>query len=164
MSNNELPTAKPTQYRGVTYRSLLEARWACFLHHADREAIYEPETFHLGEVVGGYRPDFWIPTVGFLEVKGTFDRSVIKPLHLGLQAPDYGLYIARELPTATMCRQGKWWHTTATTERGVVMANVCWPWEVYFPLDDPTVREAIGRAVSARFDNGDGYGSIPRAA
>ncbi len=51
--------AIPTVYRGIKFRSRLEARWASFLDEIGAEWHYEPQ----GYVVGGvpYLPDFWLP-------------------------------------------------------------------------------------------------------
>jgi hypothetical protein len=73
----------PTYYKGITFRSRLEARWAIILDELgiaweyEPEAIvidsrhfpdpYNPETF-------GYLPDFYLPGYkAFMEVKGALD-------------------------------------------------------------------------------------------
>lgn len=48
--------AKPTIYRGVRFRSRLEARWAVFFDAIGREWIYEPSFPELASI--GYQPDF----------------------------------------------------------------------------------------------------------
>lgn len=61
--------ALQTPYRGVTYRSRTEARWAVFFDEIRLAYDYEPEGFD----VGGewYLPDFWLPQPGlWFEVKG----------------------------------------------------------------------------------------------
>jgi hypothetical protein len=59
----------PTTYRGVTYRSRTEARWAVFLESLGIDFIYEHETYNLDG--RWYLPDFWIPQWHlFIEVKG----------------------------------------------------------------------------------------------
>lgn len=64
----------PTTYRGIKYRSRLEARWAVFFHELGWIAEYEPNGFVVGFTP--YLPDFLIrdydghgPT--FIEVKPT---------------------------------------------------------------------------------------------
>jgi hypothetical protein len=51
--------ALQTEYRGVTYRSQTEARWAVFFDVLGVQFAYEPETISLssGEK---YIPDFFI--------------------------------------------------------------------------------------------------------
>lgn len=66
--------AKPTKYRGVEYRSRLEARWAVFLdyYHIMAEFWYEPKTFRLADKGWDFTPDFyfqWSNFPGYLEVK-----------------------------------------------------------------------------------------------
>lgn len=64
-------------YRGVWYRSTLEADWAATLHHLGITAEYEPEAYQTPE--GVYSPDFWIPAQKvWLEVKGPHGERVDK--------------------------------------------------------------------------------------
>ena len=59
--------AIPTTYRGVLYRSRLEARWAAFFYRLKWDVQYEPLDF------GPWSPDFLVTTGGnqriFVEVK-----------------------------------------------------------------------------------------------
>lgn len=58
-----------TEYRGITYRSRVEARWAVYLDELRVPYSYEPEGFDLGGE--WYLPDFWLPNPGvWLEIKG----------------------------------------------------------------------------------------------
>lgn len=58
-----------TPYRGITYRSRTEARWAVYLDELRISYDYEPEGIDLGGE--WYLPDFWLPQPGvWLEVKG----------------------------------------------------------------------------------------------
>lgn len=52
-----------TWHQSILFRSRMEARWAVFLDEMDVSFSYEQEGFNLGEL-GGYRPDFWMPSVG----------------------------------------------------------------------------------------------------
>lgn len=68
-----------TKYKGYTFRSRLEARWAVFLDALRIRWQYESEGYVLSDG-RTYLPDFWLPKVGlrttekpaglFLEVKG----------------------------------------------------------------------------------------------
>ncbi len=61
-------TALPTTYRGTTFRSRLEARWAVFFDTLGIRWEYEPEGFALPS--GNYLPDFRLPGLDmFVEVK-----------------------------------------------------------------------------------------------
>jgi hypothetical protein len=58
----------PTEYRGITYRSRTEARWAVFFTENEIPFNYEFEGFDLGGV--WYLPDFWLPAAkSWFEVK-----------------------------------------------------------------------------------------------
>lgn len=62
-------TVIPTQYKGVTYRSRTESRWALWFDNLNIKAIYEPEGYILDGIL--YLPDFYIPSWNlFVEVKG----------------------------------------------------------------------------------------------
>jgi hypothetical protein len=59
----------PTTYRGVTYRSRTEARWAVFFDQLGVGAEYEPESYSIDG--SWYLPDFFILEWNlFVEVKG----------------------------------------------------------------------------------------------
>lgn len=62
--------AIPTTYKGVVFRSRLEARWARFLTSLGYKWEYEVKCFSLDS--GGYLPDFWLPDISmWAEVKPT---------------------------------------------------------------------------------------------
>ena len=61
--------AIPTEYKGISFRSKLEASYAKTLDELEIRWVYE----HNGYDIGGvrYLPDFWLPEIRtFLEVKG----------------------------------------------------------------------------------------------
>jgi hypothetical protein len=60
--------AIPTKYKGVVFRSRLEARWAVYFDYFGIEWLYEFQGFQLDS--GCYLPDFWLPQVNhWAEVK-----------------------------------------------------------------------------------------------
>ena len=60
--------AKPTLYRGILFRSRLEARWAVLMDSIGIKFEYEAKQFQLED--GQYLPDFWLPDIGaWLELK-----------------------------------------------------------------------------------------------
>lgn len=75
-------TIKPieTKYKGYTFRSRLEARWAVFFDALDIKWEYEPEGFKLSDGTY-YLPDFYLPTFSsgmYCEVKpigGDFSKA-----------------------------------------------------------------------------------------
>lgn len=63
-------TAIPTSYKGCTFRSRLEARWAVFFDFLRIKWDYEPEGYVLEDGTP-YLPDFHIPHLDvWIEVKG----------------------------------------------------------------------------------------------
>lgn len=58
-----------TRYKGYRFRSRLEARWAVFFDAAGLKWEYEKEGFDLG-AAGYYLPDFYLPDIGWIEIKG----------------------------------------------------------------------------------------------
>lgn len=60
--------AIPTEYKKITYRSRLEARWAVFFDTLKVKKHYEPQPFNTR--LGGYLPDFYLSKTEWLvEVK-----------------------------------------------------------------------------------------------
>ncbi|MBX8476970.1 hypothetical protein K5D38_19535 [Pseudomonas cichorii] len=57
-----------TRYKGHKFRSRLEARWAVFFDAAGIKWIYEQEGFLVNNTP--YLPDFYLPELGYFEVKG----------------------------------------------------------------------------------------------
>lgn len=106
MRISDLPISPiPTTYRGVHFRSRLEAKWAVFLDALEIKWEYEPEGFDLGGI--WYLPDFWLPDFEcgmFLEVKpGEFTaqerekcerlcRLTRREVWLGVGEPDFRAY------------------------------------------------------------------------
>lgn len=67
-------TASPTIYRGILFRSRLEATWAIFLDLVGVDYCYEHKQLAVGE--GFYLPDFWLPDLGvWLELKPDTERG-----------------------------------------------------------------------------------------
>lgn len=65
--NNMAP--KPTKYKGVTYKSRLEAKWAVVFDELGIKAEYEIKQVQLNGT--GYMPDFYLPKFDlYVEVKG----------------------------------------------------------------------------------------------
>lgn len=63
-----------TVYRGVRFRSRLEARWAVFFDTLGIPWEYEKEGYRVGSNRRAYLPDFWLPEQrSWVEVKGSVD-------------------------------------------------------------------------------------------
>lgn len=79
----------PQTYRGVRFRSTLEADWAATLDSLGIAWEYEPEAVQLpsGEF---YRPDFYLPEcTTWLEVKGAHDERIDKVYEMGESVSHY---------------------------------------------------------------------------
>ena len=63
--------SKRTIYKGICFRSKLEARWAVVFDQLGIEWVYEPDTLSRDWVeMVYYRPDFYLPELGkYVEVK-----------------------------------------------------------------------------------------------
>jgi hypothetical protein len=69
-------TAIPTTYRGIEFRSRLEAKWAIMFDYFDWQWEYEPVDFD------GYIPDFHIDfgrRQFFVEIKPAMTRAQLEP-------------------------------------------------------------------------------------
>lgn len=107
--------AKTTWYRGVLFRSRLEASWARLLDAKGIEWDYEPEHFAMHDRgrVWRYNCDFWLPGLQlWLEIKPVFpdqkERLKAELLAAETQRPVvvvYGSRASRSNPTiAWFCR------------------------------------------------------------
>ncbi len=87
--------AKMTDYRGVYFRSRLEARWCEFFEHLGVRFEYEPEKQLTS--VGGYIPDFYFRSLKtWVEIKGvrpTVDE-ITKLEDVCRETNKYGLIIS----------------------------------------------------------------------
>lgn len=131
MANAPIINAIPTTYKGITFRSRTEARWAVFLDQLPIEWQYEAEGYQLQS--GWYVPDFWLPDLDvFLEVKPSFRDGIEKANELSattgksVYITDGGpAFIDRDGggPRLSLC--GDEWHT-------FVMCGECGAWGIYF--------------------------------
>jgi hypothetical protein len=73
-----------TEYKGVTFRSRVEARWAVFFDALSIPWEYEKATYWFeGErYQGGYKPDFWIGHGYWIEIKGFLDTIAVAKARL----------------------------------------------------------------------------------
>lgn len=72
-----------TRYRGYRFRSRLEARWAVFFDRVGVKWEYEPQGYDLGDGLGKYLPDFYLPDYKkWVEVKPESARVPSQRLYL----------------------------------------------------------------------------------
>lgn len=72
-----------TRYRGYRFRSRLEARWAVFFDQLGLKWDYEQQGFDLGQPLGAYLPDFWLPELKkWIEIKP--ESGAVEPQRLYL--------------------------------------------------------------------------------
>lgn len=95
---------KETEYRGILFRSRLEARVALFFDKAGIEWIYEPDRIVNGD--SEYNPDFYLPkTDDYVEVKGKrpgYEKEILKAReHLIWGGEIKRLVIISEIPDPT---------------------------------------------------------------
>lgn len=81
MTRRRCIKAIPTKYKGITFRSTVEAEWACFWDQCGITWVYEPVAYDLGYKLAketgsrGYLPDFYLPAYEYIvEIKG--DREM----------------------------------------------------------------------------------------
>lgn len=78
MANAPIINAIPTTYKGITFRSRTEARWAVFFDEIGIKWDYEPEGYEIGDG-SRYLPDFWLPELdSFFEVKPNLEDGLDK--------------------------------------------------------------------------------------
>ena len=117
------PKSIETRYAGHRFRSRLEARWAVALDHLGVKWRYESEGYELGDLLGCYLPDFWLPDLNtFLEIKPgkPSDRELQKLLELIAQKQSFGAFgfnlgdtpVAWHSPPTSAEDDRYSWHTT----------------------------------------------------
>jgi hypothetical protein len=157
-----------TFYNGYTFRSRLEARWACFLDALGMPYEYEKEGFDLGKS-GWYLPDFYLPaSETWLEVKprepSAEEREKAKVLTLALdEYVDILVGIPRH-PDGDWFGVGQVLHcypgSTPPGRQGwcplsLVVPFWCGPTKGNEPYLQHAVAYAVEQARSARFEHGE---------
>ena len=139
---NNTIKSKPTIYKGIEFRSKLEARVALFLDKGKIPYEYEPE--RLGNESGEeYNPDFYLPeTDDWIEVKGKrpgYEQEILKasrfvspdgpikrliiiseipdPAQMGM--PHFPCYYAQSGVPRQYCVRAGWYFFQDTTENTV---------------------------------------------
>lgn len=134
--------AIPVKYKGVTFKSKLEARWAIFFDSLHVEWNYELESFELP--TKWYIPDFWLPEWKvWFEVKPSLASIEEKTKARELcEATGYTVLISEGAPSLR-------WQGTS-----VSYYKVCPPPEDYFNEDVEWGRHS-GRDGDIIFDKAD---------
>lgn len=97
--------AKPTEYKGIRFRSKLEAQVAYFFDLCHISWLYEPDRLDDGEKE--YNPDFYLPeTDDYIEVKGArpgYEQEILKARSfVSFNGPIKRLIIISEIPDPTV--------------------------------------------------------------
>ena len=120
-----------TRYQGCRFRSRLEARWAVFFDAAGIKWIYEQEGF----VINGkpYLPDFYLPELGYFEVKGRyeFDDQLMQQFANEIGEP---LFMAFEEIPIPKC--GKGYLKTFLPKSPSAGGMMCWGYNDMFLVCD----------------------------
>lgn len=105
------PRAIPTAYKGIHFRSRLEARWAVFFTYAEIPWQYEPQGYILEDDTP-YLPDFLLTDSGtWVEVKGHPSQVSEEFLYAAAEALPHipglgegceGLMLLTEIPDVTL--------------------------------------------------------------
>ena len=164
-----------TFYRGILYRSRLEARWAVFFHKLNLKFEYEAEGYQLPS--GWYLPDFFIHDWDcFIEIKpkGRLEPdAVVKGFelqqesgkriiilvgnpyprdHVGLMYPGDALVTGGEFLCCSHCESG-----IALVSPGCLLTlkdNGCFNLPAARYIITSKLREAYMAARTARFEHG----------
>lgn len=126
-----------TWYRGIKFRSRLEARWAIFFDTLGIYWIYEPEGFVLEDGTM-YLPDFYLPDYHlWIEVKGEMsetDAHKIKMFRNVLEEP-MKLLVLGEIPPE--CTDVVRWAYERSSDAFDIGGNGTWDFP-YLPCVCPT--------------------------
>jgi hypothetical protein len=116
----------PTKYKGIEFRSRLEARWAYYWDLIGLEWMYEFEGFDLdGE---WYLPDFYIPKWGYIEIKpeggvteDALRKATLMPVRTAIYEGPPSLKIQRGMGGEIFCLYScsKWKQTPFCSGRAI---------------------------------------------
>lgn len=147
--------AIPTEFRGVRYRSRLEARWATAFHALGLRYEYELQGYNTS--AGYYLPDFWLPEWRmFAEVKpAPFTREQKAKCAAVSHGTGFPFLLLPGSPDREWYEvigadgRGQWLDLWASVVEGAPVLTVTRP--VALPTDHHKLRGAILMARSARF-------------
>lgn len=150
--------ALETEYRGVRYRSRLEARWAVFFDALGIRHEYEPQGYRTSW--GNYLPDFWLPAFAcFAEVKPiAFTREQLGKCAEIAHGTGFPFVLLVGQPSADWCELVHSDPTLSTPEyvhlpRSAGKDRLWYGFEGQRPAawEWPAVTAAVAAARSARF-------------
>lgn len=157
-------SSKPTVYRGITFRSRLEARWAIFLENSASvlKWTYEPATYHLLPQNWDYTPDFRV----WHKSGNTFDLEV-KPNEVTLDYAKVLVAFRRVMPYDLYVLTGNWYDVPLAVSLSLTAVRLCKvpTIETLFPIHS----QAFEFARTYRFDliggsDGNTSPGLPRSA
>lgn len=152
----------PTQYKGYTFRSRTEARWAVFFDTLGWKWQYEAEGYSLPS--GYYLPDFYFPDVYiFAEVKGKefteLEELKCKELsHLTFKTGTYEFAHTVLMLDGQPERKSYYQYCDGVRGKDYCSVMMCHPDCKFYPLDycnewseDSKVIKAIEKSLSYKF-------------
>ena len=115
-----------TEYKGVLFRSKLEAQWAKFFDAEGISWIYEPEGYEFEDGTK-YLPDFWLPDSGqYFEVKGVMKALDLHKIELLIKQSGRACIIGNGDGSFIACNYWGSWHDLATeSESALVTCKKC---------------------------------------
>lgn len=159
-----------TRYKGYRFRSRLEARWAVFFDALAIPWRYELEGYDLGQSLGYYLPDFWLPLSprgAYIEIKGQTPTEQEVRKAFALCTPDHPMdaFIVIDTPgderiaIATMGIRGRLdWRRFQQDQRQSLWCTLAGHVRAHkqlAPFQCALVQRAYDAARSARFEHGE---------
>ena len=121
----QMLNAIKTDYKGIQFRSKLEAQWAKFLDSISMRWVYEPETFKFSDGTL-YMPDFFLPdSKQWFEVKGVMTEKDKHKIEMLCKESGYDVIIGYSNGEFEMCDTRLIYVPLAWYSKGETYINRC---------------------------------------
>ena len=139
-------------YRGATFQTVLEARWAVFFTALDQDWHYAADGWPLGNPEH-YQPQLLVMRSDvqlYLEVRAGWDRHTRRPmLYAEPEIEDHHVYLAAgELPDQKQLRRVGWWDNG----QGVLQLTAGWDFAQLYPPGNDDILAALETAREETFE------------